>query len=63
MSQKQIKRPVSIEETKKTEDKPIDKKKAEKLKNDMDKLIDEIDDILEEKSEEFIESYVQRGGE
>jgi len=29
----------------------------------VDKLLDEIDDILEENAEEFVKSYVQRGGE
>ena len=28
-----------------------------------DQLIDEIDDLLEENAEEFVASYVQRGGE
>lgn len=38
-------------------------KKGKKLKEDIDKLIDEIDDILEENAEEFVKSYVQRGGQ
>jgi ubiquitin-like protein Pup len=38
-------------------------KKGEKLKADIDGLLDEIDDILEENAEEFVASYVQRGGE
>ncbi len=29
----------------------------------MDRLVDEIDDVLEENAEEFVKSYVQRGGE
>jgi ubiquitin-like protein Pup len=29
----------------------------------MDKLVDEIDDVLEENAEEFVKSYVQRRGE
>ncbi|HSB68301.1 MAG TPA: ubiquitin-like protein Pup [Candidatus Methylomirabilis sp.] len=37
--------------------------KGEKLKEDMDKLMDEIDGVLEENAEEFIKSFVQRGGE
>jgi ubiquitin-like protein Pup len=37
--------------------------KGKKLKEDMDKLVDEIDDVLEENAEEFVKSYVQRGGE
>ena len=38
-------------------------KKGKKIKEDLDKLLDEIDDILEENAEEFVKSYVQRGGE
>jgi ubiquitin-like protein Pup len=37
--------------------------KSKKLKEDMDRLVDEIDDVLEENAEEFVRSYVQRGGE
>ena len=37
-------------------------KKGKKIKEDLDKLLDEIDDILEENAEEFVKSYVQRGG-
>jgi prokaryotic ubiquitin-like protein Pup len=37
--------------------------KSKKLKSDMDSLADEIDDILEENAEEFVQNYVQRGGE
>lgn len=38
-------------------------KKGKKIKEDLDKLLDEIDEILEENAEEFVKSYVQRGGE
>ena len=37
--------------------------KGEKLRDDMDALIDEIDEVLEENAEEFVKNYVQRGGE
>lgn len=37
--------------------------KGKKLKADLDRLVDEIDDVLEENAEEFVRSYVQRGGE
>jgi ubiquitin-like protein Pup len=37
--------------------------KGEKLKDDMDALIDEIDEVLEENAEEFVKNYVQRGGQ
>jgi ubiquitin-like protein Pup len=38
-------------------------KKGKKLKEDLDKLMDEIDEVLEGNAEEFVKSYVQRGGE
>jgi ubiquitin-like protein Pup len=34
-----------------------------KLTDDVDALLDEIDDVLEENAEDFIRSYVQKGGE
>ncbi|HYF12400.1 MAG TPA: ubiquitin-like protein Pup [Actinomycetota bacterium] len=37
--------------------------KGEKLKEEMDDLLDEIDSVLEENAEEFVKSYVQKGGE
>jgi ubiquitin-like protein Pup len=35
----------------------------EKLTDDVDALLDEIDDVLEENAEEFIKGYVQKGGQ
>jgi prokaryotic ubiquitin-like protein Pup len=35
----------------------------EKLSEDVDSLLDEIDNVLEENAEEFVKSYVQKGGE
>ena len=37
--------------------------KAEDLKEEMDEILDEIDAVLEENAEEFVKSYVQKGGE
>ena len=37
--------------------------KGKRLKEDMDRLLDEIDSVLEENAEEFVKSYVQKGGE
>lgn len=37
--------------------------KAEKLKEEMDDILEEIDSVLEENAEEFVKSYVQKGGE
>ncbi|NEK85753.1 ubiquitin-like protein Pup [Blastococcus saxobsidens] len=35
----------------------------EKMTEDVDSLLDEIDGVLEENSEEFVRAYVQKGGE
>ncbi len=37
--------------------------KAEEIKEEIDDLLEEIDSVLEENAEEFIRSYVQKGGE
>jgi ubiquitin-like protein Pup len=47
------------------------KDKADEVKDEIDKaleenqgdLIDEIDEVLEQNAEEFVKNYVQRGGE
>jgi ubiquitin-like protein Pup len=38
-------------------------KKGAELKEEMDALVDEIDEVLEENAEEFVKNYVQRGGQ
>ena len=42
---------------------PATAEKGEKLKAEMDDLLDEIDEVLEENAEDFVRSYVQKGGE
>jgi ubiquitin-like protein Pup len=37
--------------------------KGAKIKKSLDEVLDDIDDVLEENAEEFVKSYVQRGGE
>ncbi len=41
----------------------VDSTKSDQLKNDLDDLLDEIDEVLEENAEEFVRNYVQKGGE
>ena len=36
---------------------------GEKLKAELDDLLDEIDDVLETNAEDFVKSYVQKGGQ
>jgi ubiquitin-like protein Pup len=42
---------------------PATTERGEKLKADIDDLLDEIDEVLEENSEDFVRSYVQKGGQ
>ena len=39
------------------------KERQEKLTDDVDAILDEIDEVLEENAEEFVRSYVQKGGQ
>ena len=36
---------------------------GEKIKADIDDLLDEIDEVLETNAEDFVKSYVQKGGQ
>ena len=36
---------------------------GEKLKAELDELLDEIDEVLEDNAEDFVRSYVQKGGQ
>lgn len=35
----------------------------EKLAEDVDAILDEIDEVLEENAEEFVRAYIQKGGQ
>ncbi len=45
------------------QDVPAPSAKGEKLKAELDDLLDEIDEVLEDNAEEFVRNYVQKGGE
>ena len=36
---------------------------AERLKSELDDLLDDIDEVLETNAEDFVKSYVQKGGQ
>lgn len=42
---------------------PATSESGEKLKADLDGLLDEIDEVLESNAEDFVKSYVQKGGQ
>jgi len=42
---------------------PVTSESGEKLKAELDDLLDEIDGVLETNAEDFVKSYVQKGGQ
>jgi ubiquitin-like protein Pup len=60
----QIKKPAPARTDEETiEEVPATSKRGEELKAELDDLLDEIDEVLEDNAEEFVRSYVQKGGE
>lgn len=51
------------EATEVDESAPAASETGEKLKAELDDLLDEIDGVLETNAEDFVKSYVQKGGE
>ena len=45
------------------EEVPAKSEAGEKLKGELDDLLDEIDEVLESQAEDFVRSYVQKGGQ
>lgn len=39
------------------------KERQDKIEDDVDTILDEIDEVLEENAEDFVRSFVQKGGE
>ena len=59
----QIRKTTSDRPEAEVDEAPAVSEKGEKLKAELDDLLDEIDEVLEENAEEFVRSYVQKGGE
>jgi ubiquitin-like protein Pup len=50
-------------ETEVDETTPAGSERGEKIKAELDDLLDEIDEVLEDNAEEFVRNYVQKGGQ
>ena len=59
--QKKKQAPTKSDEV--VEDVPAKSESGEKIKDELDDLLDEIDEVLESNAEDFVKSYVQKGGE
>ena len=50
-------------ETEVEEAAPASSERGEKIKAELDDLLNEIDEVLEDNAEEFVRNYVQKGGQ
>ena len=64
MPEREQKRKATTSRTEEVvEELPAANKQGDKLKAELDDLLDEIDEVLEDTAEEFGRSYVQKGGQ
>lgn len=64
MAERELKKPAATPRDEETvEEVPAPSDKAEKLKGELDDILDEIDEALEDNAEEFVHNYVQKGGQ
>ncbi len=63
MAEREQRKRTSPSEDEQVEEIPASTETGEKLKADMDDLLDEIDEVLETNAEDFVKSYIQKGGQ
>ncbi len=65
MAEREQKKKTAPERTEEpvAEDTPGASERGDKLKAELDDLLDEIDEVLEDNAEEFVRNYVQKGGQ
>ena len=61
--QERKRKPATAREADEVSEAPAATETGEKLKADIDDLLDEIDEVLETNAEDFVRSYVQKGGQ
>ncbi len=59
----QIKKPAPQREHSEAPEAPAASGQGEELKAELDDLLDEIDEVLESNAEDFVKSYIQKGGQ
>ncbi|GAA3356922.1 MULTISPECIES: ubiquitin-like protein Pup [Saccharopolyspora] len=63
MSQEKVQRPDGGDGDEESGPEAAGQERREKLGEDVDAILDEIDDVLEENAEDFVRAYVQKGGQ
>ena len=59
----QVRKTPSRQTEEVAEEAPASNEQGEALKAELDDLLDEIDEVLETNAEDFVKSYIQKGGE
>ena len=59
----QVRKPAPARQDEEVTEAPARSEKGEKIKAELDDLLDEIDEVLESNAEDFVKSYVQKGGQ
>ncbi len=59
----QVRRNTSRPKEQVAEEAPTSSEQGEALKAELDDLLDEIDEVLETNAEDFVKSYIQKGGQ
>lgn len=59
----QVRRSTSPRKDEVAEETPGVSEQGEALKAELDDLLDEIDEVLETNAEDFVKSYIQKGGQ
>ena len=65
MAEREQKKKAAPSESESTDEvvEPVASESGEKLKAELDDLLDEIDEVLESNAEDFVKSYIQKGGQ
>jgi ubiquitin-like protein Pup len=64
MAERELKKkPAPQRRTEEVEQTPPSTEAGEKIKAELDELLDEIDDVLETNADDFVKAYIQKGGE
>jgi ubiquitin-like protein Pup len=59
----QVRKPSPRPQEEVVEEAPASTEQGEALKAELDDLLDEIDEVLETNAEDFVKSYIQKGGQ
>ena len=59
----QVRKPAPARREEEVAEAPATSDNAEKIKAELDDLLDEIDEVLESNAEDFVKVYIQKGGQ